>query len=101
MDKKEIVLFTDGNVALEVPITPEQDTIWLNRNQMTELFEKDIKTIEKHINNTLKEELLDQTATVVNFAIVQKEGERSVKRQFARYNKAKKNIQLRLLMKCI
>ena len=31
MDKKEIVLFTDGNVALEVPITPEQDTVWLNR----------------------------------------------------------------------
>ena len=29
MDKKEIVLFTDGNVALEVPITPEQDTVWL------------------------------------------------------------------------
>lgn len=90
MDKKEIVLFTDGNVALKVPITPEQDTIWLNRNQMTELFEQDIKTIGKHINNTLKEELLDQTATVANFTIIQKEGERSVKRQLARYNKAKK-----------
>ena len=29
MDKKEIVLFTDSNVALEVPITPEQGTVWL------------------------------------------------------------------------
>lgn len=86
MDKKEIVLFTDGNVALEVPITPEQDTVWLNRNQMAELFERDVKTIGKHINNALKEELLDQTATVAFFAIVQKEGERSVMRQLAHYN---------------
>lgn len=74
MDKKEIVLFTDGNVVLEVPITPEQDTVWLNRNQMAELFERDVKTIGKHVNNALKEELQDQTATVANFAIVQKKG---------------------------
>ena len=86
MDKKEIVLFTDGNVALEVPITPKQDTVWLNRNQMAELFERDVKTIGKHVNNALKEELQDQTATVANFAIVQKEGERSVVRQVAQYN---------------
>ena len=86
MDKKEIVLFTDGNVALEVPITPKQDTVWLNRNQMAELFERDVKTIGKHVNNALKEELQDQTATVANFAIVQKEGERSVVRQVAHYN---------------
>ena len=46
MDKKEIVLFTDGNVVLEVPITPEQDTVWLNRNQMAELFERDVKRLE-------------------------------------------------------
>lgn len=86
MDKKEIVLFTDGNVVLEVPITPEQDTVWLNRNQMAELFKRDVKTIGKHINNALKEELQDQSATVANFAIVQKEGERTVVRQVAHYN---------------
>lgn len=45
---------------------------------MAELFERDVKTIGKHINNALKEELLDQTTTVANFAIVQKEGERAV-----------------------
>lgn len=86
MDKKEIVLFTDDNVVLEVPITPEQDTVWLNRNQMAELFERDVKTIGKHINNALKEELQDQSATVANFAIVQREGERTVVRQVAHYN---------------
>lgn len=53
---------------------------------MAELFEQDVKTIGKRINNALKEELLAQTATVANFAIVQKEGERSVVRQVAHYN---------------
>ncbi|WP_215695618.1 hypothetical protein [Clostridium sp. MCC353] len=43
MDEKEIEIFTDGNVALEVLITPEQDTIWLNQNQMAELFKRDVK----------------------------------------------------------
>ena len=68
---------------------------------MAELFERDVKTIGKHINNALKEELQDQASTVANFAIVQKEGERSVMRQVAHYNKVKINIQLRLLRKCI
>ena len=86
MDKKEIVLFTDGNVVLEVPITPEQDTVWLNRNQMAELFERDVKTIGKHVNNALKEELQDQTATVANFAIVQKDRERTLVRRVDHYN---------------
>lgn len=34
-----------------------QETVWLNRSQMAELFDRDIKTIGKHINNALKEEL--------------------------------------------
>ena len=48
----------------------------VNRNQMVELYERDVKTIGQYINNALLEELLDQAATVTNFAIVQKEGER-------------------------
>ena len=63
--RRKLFLFTDGNVALEVPITPKQDTVWLNRNQMAELFERDVKTIGKHVNNALKEELQDQTATII------------------------------------
>lgn len=63
---------------------------WIKRKlsylQMAELFERNVKTIGKHINNALKEELQDQPATVANFAIVQKEGERTVVRQVAHYN---------------
>ena len=53
----ELVLFTasDGNVTLDVNLKDE--TVWLNRNQLSQLFDRDIKTIGKHINNVLDEEL--------------------------------------------
>ncbi|MCC8100784.1 MAG: virulence RhuM family protein [Clostridiales bacterium] len=63
----EIVLFEDEGVRLEVPVTPEQETVWLNRSQMAQLFDRDIKTIGKHIANARREELEDQMV-VAKFA---------------------------------
>ena len=82
--KNEIALFESGELVLEVNVTPDQDTVWLTRNQMAELFERDVKTIGKHINNALKEEL--DSSTVAKFATVQKEGEREVERNIEYYN---------------
>ena len=60
--------------------------IWKpNRQQLADLFDRDIKTIGKHINNALKEELKD-VPTVAKFATVQKEGERKVSRNIEYYN---------------
>ena len=56
-NKNEIVLFENQEVKLEVNIKDE--TVWLNRQQLSELFDRDIKTIGKHINNALNEELKD------------------------------------------
>lgn len=36
-ERKEIILFEDDGIKLEVPVSPDQDTVWLNRNQMAEL----------------------------------------------------------------
>lgn len=83
-ERQEIVLFEDDGIKLEVPVSPDQDTVWLNRNQMAELFERDVKTIGKHIGNALKEELDD--STVAKFATVQKEGDRYVLRDIEYYN---------------
>ena len=47
----EIVIFNDGDVNIEVQVNPEQETVWLTRNQLAELFGRDVKTIGKHINN--------------------------------------------------
>ena len=58
----------DETIRLEVRV--EDETVWLNRQQLASLFGRDVKTIGKHINNALKEELSD-IPTVANFAIVQ------------------------------
>ena len=81
--KNEIILFENQGVKLEVNL--KDDTVWLNRQQLAELFGRDVKTIGKHINNVLKEELKG-VPTVANFATVQKEGEREVTRNVEYYN---------------
>ena len=80
----EIVLFEtqDKEIKLSVPV--DQETVWLNRNQMAELFERDVKTIGKHINNALNEELDD--STIAKFATVQNEGSRKVERNIEYYS---------------
>ena len=68
MQGNEIVLY-QPNDAIHLEVRLEEDTVWLNRNQMAVLFGRDVKTIGKHINNALHEELHDM-ATVAKFAIV-------------------------------
>ena len=80
--KNEIIIFDNQNVKLEVNMKDE--TVWLSANQMAKLFNRDEKTIRKHINNALKEELDD--STVANFATVQNEGNRLVSRKIQYYN---------------
>ncbi len=68
--KNEIILFENQNVKLEVNVKDE--TVWLNREQLSILFDRDIKTIGKHINNALKEEL--DNLVVAKFATTAKDG---------------------------
>lgn len=82
--KNEVMKFVNGSLELEVKVSPDENTVWLNRNQIAELFDRDVKTIGKHINNALKEELDD--STVANFATVQDEGKRQVTRDIEYYN---------------
>lgn len=72
----------DSEVSLDVQVMNE--TVWLNRNQMADLFGRDVKTIGKHIKNALNEELDD--STVAKFATVQLEGNREITRQVEYYN---------------
>ena len=80
----EIVLFETEDKEITLNVKVDQDTVWLNRNQMADLFGRDVKTIGKHINNALKEEL--DNSTVANFATVQNEGGRDVERNIEYYN---------------
>ena len=64
----EIIKFVNGDLQLDVTVSPDNETVWLNRNQLAQLFDRDVKTIGKHINNALKEELSNEVV-VANFAI--------------------------------
>ena len=75
MDKKEekgeIVLYQpEGTVKLEVRV--ENETVWLNRQQLALLFNRDIKTVGKHITNALREEC--QNSVVAKFATTADDG---------------------------
>ena len=60
----EITLFTDGDMHLEVSITPEEDTVWLTQEQMADLFGKNRTVISRHINNIFSEGELDLDTSV-------------------------------------
>ena len=66
-NNNEIVIFETEDKAVTLSVPVNQETVWLNRNQMAELFDRDVKTIGKHINNALKEEL-DNQVVVAKFA---------------------------------
>ena len=66
----EIILFENQEVKLEVNMKDE--TVWLNANQLSKLFGRDSKTIRKHINNALNEEL--DNSAVAKFATTAKDG---------------------------
>ncbi len=65
--KNEIVFFTDGDLSLEVTITPEQETVWLTQEQMSELFDTARSSIAYHIGNIFKEGELDKDTCVEIF----------------------------------
>ena len=54
----EVVQFKDGDFVLDVNVSPQEETVWLSANQMAKLFDKDEKTIRKHINNIFKDDEL-------------------------------------------
>jgi hypothetical protein len=83
--ENEIVIYQDQQLAQRIEVRIENETVWLNRQQIASLFDRNVKTIGKHINNALKEEL-NGFSTVANFATVQTEGNRTITRQIENYN---------------
>lgn len=70
--ENEIILYQpDSTISLDVRV--ENETVWLNRNQIAILFDRDVKTIGKHINNALKEEL-DGLSVIARFATTASDG---------------------------
>ena len=51
MEKYEIITFKNNNVQLDVNVSPNEDTVWLTKDQMSVLFDRDRTVITRHINN--------------------------------------------------
>lgn len=101
-----IVIYKTAERKTEIAVKFDNDTVWLNRQQISLLFDRDVKTIGKHIANVFREKELVKRSTVAKFATVQTEGGRSVHRNIEHYNldviisvgyrvKSKKGVQFR------
>ena len=77
-DKIVIYCSADGETQLDVKI--DKETVWLNVNQMAELFGRDSKTIRKHIDNAIREELMGEVV-VAKFATTTQHGAMAEKSQ--------------------
>ncbi len=74
----------DGRIKIDVRL--ENETVWLTQRLMADLFQKDVRTINEHIQNVYEERELESEATIRKFRIVQKEGTRDVARMVDFYN---------------
>jgi hypothetical protein len=83
-NKIEIYNTPDGQTEVQVQLN--HDTIWLSQRQIADLFDKDVRTINEHIQNILNTGELDRNSTIRNFRIVQIEGARNVLRNIDHFN---------------
>jgi prophage maintenance system killer protein len=84
--KEEIELYNADQSELSLEVRVDGETIWLTQKQMSQLFQKDVRTVNEHIKNVFKEGELEKNSTIRNFRIVQKEGKREVLRDIDFYN---------------
>lgn len=63
MNKYDVIKFTNNNLQLDVNVSPNEDTVWLSKEQIALLFDRDRSVISRHIKNIYKEKELDAKST--------------------------------------
>ncbi|MGB5846950.1 MAG: RhuM family protein [Ignavibacteriaceae bacterium] len=84
--KGEIVLYKTPEGDTQIDVKLEEDTVWLNQDQICRLFTKVKSTISYHISSIYKEGELSKSSTVRKFRTVQIEGNRKIERELEHYN---------------
>jgi hypothetical protein len=82
----EIIFYKTKGWNTGIDVKLENETIWLNLNQMSDLFWRDKSVISRHIKSIYETQELKRDQTVALFATVQKEGKKEVKRSVEFYN---------------
>lgn len=72
--KNEIILYRPNELAEHIEVRIDEETVWLNRNQIASLFGRDVKTIGKHINNVFSEGELEKEVVIAKFATTTQHG---------------------------
>lgn len=86
MFKYDVIKFTNNDLQLDVNVSPNEETVWLSKEQIALLFDRDRTVISRHINKIYKEGELDEKSTCAINAQVQNEGGREVTRKYEFYN---------------
>lgn len=84
--KNEIILYKPNEIAEQIEVILDDDTVWLSLNQISQLFCRDKSVISRHLKNIYKEGELNQDTTVAKNATVQIESGRKIKRYIEFYN---------------
>ena len=71
--KGEIVIYQTKGKEFQLQVKLEQETVWLTQKQMAELFKKDIRTVNEHIQNIFKEKELEKNSVIRKFRITASE----------------------------
>ena len=86
MPENEILLYTDENGKTNVSVRFAEEDVWVTQVQLAEIYNTTQQNISLHIDNIYKDGELPEEGTHKDFLLVQKEGQRNVKRNIAHYN---------------
>lgn len=82
----DIVTYENGSISIDVNVSIDGETVWLNQRQIAILFDTTIKNITMHISNIYSDNELEEKRTGKDFLLVQIEGNRKIKRRIKHYN---------------
>lgn len=85
-NKSQIIIYQTENGETKLDVRFQDETVWLTQKLMSELFQTSIPNINMHLKNIFEEGELEENRTIKDFLIVQKEGNREVKRKQVFYN---------------
>jgi hypothetical protein len=86
MNQLQVLFYETAVAKTTIEVFYEEETFWLSQKKMAELFGKDVRTINEHLQNIFESEELVKNSTIRKFRIVQQEGSREVNREVDFYN---------------
>ncbi|MHA8067121.1 virulence RhuM family protein [Aquirufa sp. ROCK2-A2] len=86
MNNSQIIIYQTESGQIKIDVRLENETVWLTQKSMAELFQTSVPNINMHLKNIFEEGELNLEATIKEFLIVRKEGNREVNRNIEYYN---------------